>query len=64
MKADFHSNINRYYTYSPRAKADTFAHYSNSQVYELMQASLEYYCLKKKPLLVTFDKAVKRNLKV
>ena len=53
----------QYYSYSP-AKAEIFAHYSKSQVYELMQASLEYYCLKKKPFLVTFDKAVKRNLKV
>jgi len=53
-----------YYSYSLGAKAEIFAHYSKSQVNELMQASLEYYCLKKKPFLITFDKAVKRNLKV
>ena len=54
--------ILQYYTYSP-IKQEIFAHYSKSQVYELMQASLEFFCLKKKPFLVTFDK-VKRNLRV
>jgi hypothetical protein len=54
--------ILQYYTYSP-IKQEMFAHYSKSQVYELMQASLEFHCLKKKPFLVTFDK-VRRNLRV
>jgi hypothetical protein len=54
--------ILQYYSYSP-IKPEIFAHYSKSQVYELMQASLEFYCLNKKPFLLTFDK-FKRNIRV